>query len=41
MWVGLRLWHMARGRQIGAFVYDEQEPGLVTSMDIATSLRKV
>ena len=36
----MRLWHMARGRQIGAFVY-EQEPGLVTSMDIATSLRQV
>jgi hypothetical protein len=38
---GLRVWHMARVKSIRAFVYDEQEPPLVTTMDIATSMRQV
>lgn len=41
VWVGLRLWHMARARKITAFIYDEQEPSLVTTMDIATSMRQI
>ena len=41
VWLGLRLWHMARARKITAFIYDEQEPSLVTTMDIATSMRQV
>ena len=28
VWIGLRLWHMARARKITAFIYDEQEPSL-------------
>jgi hypothetical protein len=41
VWIGLRLWHMARARKITAFIYDEQEPSLVTTMDIATSMRQI
>jgi hypothetical protein len=33
-WAALRMWHMARIRNIRAFVYDEQEPPLVTTMGI-------
>jgi hypothetical protein len=32
---------MARVRKLGTFVYDEQEPSLVTTMDIATAMRQV
>lgn len=39
-WAALRTWRMARIRNIRAFVYDEQEPPLVTSMDIAASMRR-
>src|SRR5688500_11112954 len=41
MWIVLRLWHMARAQKIRAFVYDEQPPALVTTMDITTSLKRV
>lgn len=41
VWLALRMWHMARARKILRFVYDEQEPGLVTTMDIATSMRQI
>ena len=39
-WAALRTSRMARIRNIRAFVYDEQEPPLVTSMDIAASMRR-
>lgn len=41
VWVVLRVWHMLRARQIRAFVYDEQEPSLVSTMDLATSMRQI
>lgn len=31
IWTVLRVWHMLRVRKISAFVYDEQEPPLVTT----------
>lgn len=34
VWVALRLWRMARARRITTFVYDEQPPSLMTTMDI-------
>jgi hypothetical protein len=34
IWGGLRAWHMARVKSIRSFVYDEQEPPLVTTMGI-------
>jgi hypothetical protein len=41
VWAVLRTVHMVRARKIGAFVYDEQEQALVTTMDIATSMKQV
>jgi hypothetical protein len=41
IWTVLRVWHMWRVRKISAFVYDEQEPPLVTTMNIATPLRQI
>ena len=41
IWVVLRVWHWVRAGKIRAFVYDEQEPPLVTTMDIATQLKQV
>jgi hypothetical protein len=32
---------MARARKITAFTYDEQEPSLITTMDIAMSTKQV
>jgi len=40
-WAILRVWRRARVRDIRAFVYDEQEPPLVTTMDIATTMRQI
>jgi len=40
-WAALRFWHMARVRSIRTFIYDEQEPASITSMDIATSMRQI
>ena len=34
VWIGLRSWHMVKARRIKGFVYDEQEPSLVTTMEI-------
>ena len=36
VWIALRMWHMAKARKIRGFVYDEQEPALVTTMEIST-----
>jgi hypothetical protein len=41
VWGVLRTVHMIRARKIGAFVYDEQEQALVTTMDIATQLKRI
>lgn len=41
VWVALRVWHMVRARHIRAFVYDEEEPSLVSTMDLATSMRQI
>ena len=41
VWIALRIWHMARARKIRGFVYDEQEPALVTTMEISTLMRQV
>ncbi|HEX8030884.1 MAG TPA: hypothetical protein VF491_20570, partial [Vicinamibacterales bacterium] len=41
LWVALRVWHMIRARKIGRFVYDEQEPALVTTMEISTMMRQI
>jgi hypothetical protein len=41
IWIALRVWHMAKARKIGRFVYDEQEPALVTTMEISTMMRQV
>jgi hypothetical protein len=40
-WTALRVWHMLKVRKIRAFVYDEQEPALVTTMDIASHLKQI
>lgn len=41
MWTALRITHMAKARRIRGFVYDEQEPALVTTMEISTLMRQV
>jgi hypothetical protein len=41
IWAALRSWHLLRARKILAFVYDEQEPAGITSMDIATSMKQI
>ena len=41
LWVVLRVWHLVRARKIQAFVYDEHEDALVTTMDIATSMKQL
>ena len=41
VWVILRVWHMAKARKIRGFVYDEQEPALVTTMEISTMMRQI
>jgi hypothetical protein len=39
-WLGVVFW-LARARKIKGFVYDEQEPALVTTMDISTMMRQI
>ena len=41
IWVTLRIVHIIRIRKIHNFVYDEQPPPLVTTMDIATQLKQI
>jgi len=41
VWIVLRVAHMARVKKIEHFVYDEQEPSLVTTMEISTMMRQV
>jgi hypothetical protein len=41
LWIALRMWHMIKARKIGRFVYDEQEPALVTTMEISTMMRQI
>lgn len=41
LWVALRITHLAKARKIRGFVYDEQEPALVTTMEISTMMRQV
>ena len=41
IWITLRIVHMLRIKKIQAFVYDEQPPPLVTTMDIATQLKQI
>jgi len=41
IWITLRIVHTVRIRKIQAFVYDEQPPPLVTTMDIATQLKQI
>jgi hypothetical protein len=41
IWVTLRIVHIIRIKKIHNFVYDEQPPPLVTTMDIATQLKQI
>ena len=41
VWTALRIWHLLRARKINTFTYDEQPPPLVTTMDIATQLKRI
>ena len=41
IWITLRVVHVIRIRKIQTFVYDEQPPPLVTTMDIATQLKQI
>jgi hypothetical protein len=41
IWIVLRVWHWLRVKKIRAFVYDELEPALVTTMDISTQLKRI
>jgi hypothetical protein len=41
LWISLRTWHMVRVRRITGFVYDEQEPALLTTMDISALMRRI
>jgi hypothetical protein len=41
IWITLRIVHTVRIRKIQSFVYDEQPPPLVTTMDIATQLKQI
>jgi hypothetical protein len=41
IWIALRIWHMAKARKIRGFIYDEQEPSLVTTMEISTTMRQI
>jgi hypothetical protein len=41
VWIALRITHMAKARKIRGFVYDEQEPALVTTMEISTMMRQI
>ena len=41
IWMTLRIVHMVRARKIQRFVYDEQEPSLVTTMEISSMMRQV
>ena len=41
IWVTLRIVHTVRIKKIQTFVYDEQPPPLVTTMDIATQLKQI
>jgi len=40
LWLALRIAHLIHARRIRAFVYDEQEPSLLATMDLATSMRQ-
>ncbi len=41
IWIFLRAWHLARIRKIHAFVYDEQEDAVTTTIDINAMMRQV
>jgi uncharacterized membrane protein len=41
IWIVLRAWHMVKAGKIRGFVYDEQEPALVTTMEISTLMRQI
>jgi hypothetical protein len=41
VWIGLRIWHMVRAKKIRGFVYDEQEPALLTTMEVNALMRQV
>jgi hypothetical protein len=41
LWLGLRVWHLVHARRIGGFVYDEQPPSLVSTLDLVTSMKRV
>ena len=41
VWIALRVAHMVKARRIRGFIYDEQEPALVTTMEISTMMRQI
>jgi hypothetical protein len=41
IWIALRIWHIVKARRIRRFVYDEQEPSLVTTMEISSMMRQI
>jgi hypothetical protein len=41
LWLSLRVWHVLHARRIRGFVYDEQPPPLVSTLDLVTSLKQI
>jgi hypothetical protein len=40
-WLVLRVWHLLHAGRIRGFVYDEQPPPLVATLDLVTSIKRV
>jgi hypothetical protein len=40
LWLALRLWHLLHARRIRGFVYDEQPPPLVSTLDLVASMKQ-
>ncbi len=41
LWLALRLWHLLHARRIRGFVYDEQPPPLVSTLDLVASMKQL
>ena len=40
LWLVLRVWHLIHARRIQGFVYDEQPPPLVSTLDLVASMKQ-
>lgn len=40
-WLALRVWNLLHARRIREFVYDEQPPPLVATLDLVTSIKQI